>query len=97
MNKERDEQFMGAALNEAKKSIGQTSPNPSVGAVLVIGNRIVAKGYHREVGGDHAEIECIRHFGRLVPAAATHYITLEPCSTLGLTFLCIDSIIMAAV
>ena len=35
---------MRVALNEAKKALGQTSPNPAVGAILVIDNRIVAKG-----------------------------------------------------
>ncbi len=48
MTTERNEQFMRAALNEARKALGQTSPNPAVGAVLVIDNRIVAKGRHRE-------------------------------------------------
>src|SRR5207302_6828390 len=85
MTRERDEKFMHAALNEAKKALGQTSPNPAVGAVLVINNRIVAKGHHLGVGRDHAEIECLRDFGALVPARATLYVTLEPCSTAGRT------------
>ncbi|PYJ73748.1 MAG: riboflavin biosynthesis protein RibD, partial [Verrucomicrobia bacterium] len=46
----RDERFMRAALKEAQKGIGQTSPNPVVGAVLVVDDRIVAKGHHRGAG-----------------------------------------------
>src|SRR5437773_1594451 len=93
MTTERDEQFMRAALKEAKKALGQTSPNPAVGAVLVINNRIAAKGHHREAGRDHAEIECLRDFGAPVPAHASLYVTLEPCSTEGRTAPCTDGII----
>src|SRR5207245_9790710 len=83
---------MRAALKEADKAQGQTSPNPAVGAVLVIHNRIVAKGHHRGAGREHAEIECIRSFDAPVPARATLYVTLEPCSTAGLTAPCGDAI-----
>lgn len=88
---------MRAALKEAKKALGRTSPNPAVGAVLVMNNRIVAKGHHREAGRDHAEIECLRDFGAPVLARATLYVTLEPCSTAGRTAPCTDAIISAGV
>src|SRR2546428_2919045 len=83
MTRERDEQFMRAALDEARKALGQTSPNPAVGAILVIDNRIVARGHHREAGRDHAEVECLRDFGTAVPARSTPYVTLGPGSTAG--------------
>lgn len=88
---------MRAALREARKTLGQTSPNPAVGAVLVIEDRIVANGHHREAGLDHAEIECLRNFGAAVPARATLYVTLEPCSTAGRTAPCTDAILKAGV
>jgi diaminohydroxyphosphoribosylaminopyrimidine deaminase / 5-amino-6-(5-phosphoribosylamino)uracil reductase len=97
MTREQDEQFMHAALNEAKKALGQTSPNPAVGAVLVIDDRIVARGHHREAGRDHAEIECLRDFGVRVPRRATLYVTLEPCSTAGRTAPCTDAIIKTGI
>ena len=97
MTSERDKEFMRAALHEAKKALGRTSPNPAVGAVLVIDNRIVARGRHREAGRDHAEIECLRNFGARVPASATLYVTLEPCSTAGRTAPCTDAIIKAGI
>src|SRR5216110_2587972 len=97
MTTRRDEKFMRAALNEAKKALGQTSPNPAVGAVLVVGNRIVARGHHRGAGRNHAEVECLRNFGARVPARATLYVTLEPCSTAGRTAPCTDAILKAGV
>ncbi len=97
MTTERDEEFMRAALNEAKKALGQTSPNPAVGAVLVVDNRIVAKGHHREAGCEHAEVECLRNFAPPVPARATLYVTLEPCSTEGRTAPCTDAILQAGI
>src|SRR5438876_4692730 len=97
MTRKRDEQFMRAALNEAKKALGQTSPNPAVGAVLVIDDRIVARGYHLAAGCDHAEIECLRDFGARAPGRATLYVTLEPCSTAGRTAPCTDALIKTGI
>src|ERR687887_2597043 len=97
MATQRDEKFMRVALEHAKKALGQTSPNPAVGAVLVIDNRIVARGHHRGAGRDHAEVECLRNFAGPVPAQATLYVTLEPCSTEGRTGPCTDAILQAGV
>jgi diaminohydroxyphosphoribosylaminopyrimidine deaminase / 5-amino-6-(5-phosphoribosylamino)uracil reductase len=95
MTTHRDEEFMRAALAEAKRALGRTSPNPAVGAVLVIDNHIVSRGHHREAGRAHAEIECLRNFGAPIPARATLYVTLEPCSTAGRTAPCTNAIIKA--
>src|SRR5438105_3267750 len=92
-----DERFMRSALSEARKSIGQTSPNPAVGAVLVVGNRIVSRGRHRRAGCPHAEIECLRSCRREIPKNATLYVTLEPCSTTGRTGACTDQIVRSGV
>src|SRR6185437_4461708 len=97
MNRARDEKFMHAALEEAKKALGRTSPNPAVGAVLVVGDRIVSRGHHRGAGREHAEVECLRNFGAPVPTRATLYVTLEPCSTEGRTLPCTDAILQAGV
>ncbi|HEY4272678.1 MAG TPA: bifunctional diaminohydroxyphosphoribosylaminopyrimidine deaminase/5-amino-6-(5-phosphoribosylamino)uracil reductase RibD [Candidatus Udaeobacter sp.] len=97
MTTNRDAKFMWAALKEAKKAVGRTSPNPAVGAVLVIDDQIVAKGHHREAGHSHAEIECLRDFGIPIPPRAILYVTLEPCSTAGRTAPCTGAIIGARV
>ena len=88
---------MRAALKEARKAAGRTSPNPAVGAVLVVQDRIVAKGHHREAGCEHAEINCLRNFGGPVPEEATLYVTLEPCSSAGRTGPCTNEIIKAGI
>lgn len=90
-----DKTFMRAALNEAKKALGRTSPNPAVGAVLVVNDRIVARGHHRGAGRPHAEIECLSAWGKPLPPDATLFVTLEPCSTVGRTGACTDAITAA--
>src|ERR1700750_1320533 len=91
------EKFMRAALLQAKKGLGTTSPNPAVGAVLVWRNRIIARGHHRRAGSDHAEINCLRKLDDPIPAAAVLYVTLEPCSTRGRTAPCANYIIQRGV
>jgi diaminohydroxyphosphoribosylaminopyrimidine deaminase/5-amino-6-(5-phosphoribosylamino)uracil reductase len=92
-----DKYFMRAALREARRSLGRTSPNPAVGAVLVVQNQIVARGHHRRAGLPHAEVDCLRNFGRAIPNSAILYVTLEPCSTVGRTPACTDEIIRSGV
>jgi diaminohydroxyphosphoribosylaminopyrimidine deaminase/5-amino-6-(5-phosphoribosylamino)uracil reductase len=91
------EKIMRAALLEAKKGLGTTSPNPAVGAVLVWRNRIIARGHHRRAGGDHAEVDCLRKLDDPIPAEAVLYVTLEPCSTRGRTAPCANYIIQRGV
>jgi diaminohydroxyphosphoribosylaminopyrimidine deaminase/5-amino-6-(5-phosphoribosylamino)uracil reductase len=91
-----DERFMRAALREARRGLGATSPNPAVGAVIVRGRRIVARGFHRRAGLPHAEIEALRALKNPASArGATIYVTLEPCSTHGRTPPCVAAIIAA--
>src|SRR5437764_1486277 len=88
---------MRAALREARRGLGLTSPNPAVGAVLVNGGKILARGHHRKAGAPHAEIECLRSFKGTIPKAAILYVTLEPCSTSGQTGPCTNAIIEAGI
>ncbi len=84
MSKATDEKFMTAALDLAVQGGRAVSPNPMVGAVLVRGGRIVARGYHRYFGGAHAEVECLsRYRGDL--KGTTMYVTMEPCTHYGKT------------
>jgi len=94
---EKGHEFMWIALREARKGLGQTSPNPAVGAVLVIDGKIVAKGHHRRAGLPHAEIECLSAFKKRIPKRAVLYVTLEPCSTAGKTGACTEAILKAGV
>lgn len=92
----KDEQYMRMALALARKGIGTTSPNPMVGAVLVKGDTIVGKGYHKRAGSAHAEINAIEDAGSNA-AGSTMYINLEPCVHYGKTPPCADQVIAAEI
>ena len=51
---------MRRALALARRALGNTSPNPLVGAVVVRNGRILGEGYHHRAGQPHAEIEALR-------------------------------------
>lgn len=90
---------MREALTLAEKARGDTSPNPMVGALLVLKGKIIGRGYHRRAGGPHAEIEALidaRNQGKN-PNGATLYVTLEPCSTHGRTPPCTEAILDAGI
>lgn len=89
--------FMRLALEEARKGIGKTAPNPAVGAVLVKAGSVIGKGWHRAAGKPHAEIEALRSVPVAAARGATLYVTLEPCSTHGRTPPCTEAIIAAGV
>jgi diaminohydroxyphosphoribosylaminopyrimidine deaminase / 5-amino-6-(5-phosphoribosylamino)uracil reductase len=98
MPDEADTRWMRLALCEGRKGLGQTSPNPAVGAVIVGSGSPLAKGWHQRAGGPHAEVEalsCLPDPG--LAAGATLYVTLEPCSTAGRTPPCTDAIIAARI
>jgi diaminohydroxyphosphoribosylaminopyrimidine deaminase/5-amino-6-(5-phosphoribosylamino)uracil reductase len=92
---EIDQKYMMRAIELARLGEGMTRPNPPVGAVLVLDDHIVAEGWHRKAGENHAERDCL---SQLSPKAAslkeaTLYVTLEPCSTQGRTPPCTDLIL----
>lgn len=88
--------YMRIAQAEAEKGRGTTSPNPMVGAVIVKAGRIIAKGWHHQCGGDHAEVDALKKAGDKA-RGATMYVTLEPCSHFGRTGPCTQAIINAGI
>lgn len=92
-----DTYFMTRALNLARKAWGCTHPNPMVGAVIVHSGVIIAEGWHRRAGSAHAEVEALKEVKGKLPEAATLYLTLEPCSTVGRTGACTDAIIASGI
>ncbi|MGA7463186.1 MAG: bifunctional diaminohydroxyphosphoribosylaminopyrimidine deaminase/5-amino-6-(5-phosphoribosylamino)uracil reductase RibD [Candidatus Korobacteraceae bacterium] len=92
-----DEQFMQQAMELARQGVGQASPNPCVGAILVAPNgEIVGRGSHTYAGKKHAEILAIEQAGKRA-RGATLYLSLEPCSHVGRTGPCADAVIAAGI
>jgi len=92
----RDQDYMNLAINVAKSGVGQTTPNPVVGAVIVNDGRVVGIGAHLKAGEPHAEVHAIRMAGEKAQNA-TAYVTLEPCSHHGKTPPCADLLITSKV
>ncbi len=89
-----DVYFMEQAISLAEKGEGFTSPNPTVGAVIVKEGRIVGRGWHEAAGKPHAEAVAIDAAGPLAKKADL-YVTLEPCNHTGRTPPCTEKIIRA--
>jgi diaminohydroxyphosphoribosylaminopyrimidine deaminase/5-amino-6-(5-phosphoribosylamino)uracil reductase len=87
---------MRAALALARRGLGNTWPNPSVGCVLVKHGRVVGRGWTQPGGRPHAETEALRRAGSKA-RGATAYVTLEPCSHHGRTPPCCDALTAAGV
>jgi diaminohydroxyphosphoribosylaminopyrimidine deaminase/5-amino-6-(5-phosphoribosylamino)uracil reductase len=87
---------MRAALSLARRGLGQTAPNPSVGCVLVQGGRVVGRGRTAAGGRPHAEVEALAMAGSAA-RGATAYVTLEPCAFTGKTGPCTAALIEAGI
>jgi cytosine deaminase len=78
------DEFLTAAIEEAKK--GMASGGVPIGSVLVVNEKIIARGYNRQSQMNsiirHAEIDCIDRAGDLSLvelSQSTIYTTLSPC------------------
>ena len=87
---------MRRALALAEKALGTTSPNPSVGAVIVRDGIVVGEGFTQPPGQAHAEVVALQQAGR-GSRDASLYVTLEPCCTYGRTPPCTQAIIAAGI
>src|SRR5579884_3131050 len=88
--------FMDEAVALARAGVGRTSPNPTVGAVVVRDGEISGRGTHTFAGVKHAEILALEQAGERARGADL-YLTLEPCSHQGRTGPCADAVIAAGV
>lgn len=91
-----DERFMALALALGRRGLGNTWPNPAVGAVIVKDGIIVGRGWTQSGGRPHAEVEALRH-AKKAAQGATLYVTLEPCSHQGKSPPCADAIVKAGI
>jgi diaminohydroxyphosphoribosylaminopyrimidine deaminase / 5-amino-6-(5-phosphoribosylamino)uracil reductase len=89
-------EYMRQALGLAERGRGLTSPNPTVGAVIVKDGEIVGRGFHTWAGVHHAEVNAIAD-ARDRARGATLYLTLEPCSHHGRTPPCVQAVLEAGI
>lgn len=87
---------MRAALALARRGLGTTWPNPSVGCVVVRDGRVVGRGTTAPGGRPHAEPIALAMAGELA-RGGTAYVTLEPCCHWGRSPPCTDALIAAGV
>lgn len=88
--------YMEQALKLARLALGEVSPNPAVGALIVCGEDIVGEGFTQPPGEDHAEIVALKQAGEK-SRGSTMYVTLEPCCHFGRTPPCTKAIIAAGI
>jgi diaminohydroxyphosphoribosylaminopyrimidine deaminase/5-amino-6-(5-phosphoribosylamino)uracil reductase len=89
-----DEKFMMRAIEIARLGMGNVSPNPMVGCVIVYHGVIIGEGYHCEYGKSHAEVNAINSIKtKELLKESSLYVTLEPCSHYGKTPPCADLIL----
>jgi diaminohydroxyphosphoribosylaminopyrimidine deaminase/5-amino-6-(5-phosphoribosylamino)uracil reductase len=87
---------MRAALALARRGLGTTWPNPSVGCVIVRDGRVAGRATTSPGGRPHAETRALEMAGQLAHGA-TAYVTLEPCNHHGQTPPCTEALIAAGV
>ena len=88
--------YMERAISLAKLALGQVSPNPAVGAVIVKDDDIIGQGYTQPPGSSHAEIMALKEAG-MRASGGVMYVTLEPCCHFGRTPPCTKAIIAAGI
>ena len=88
--------YMEQALSLAKLALGQASPNPAVGAVVVNKDKVVGQGYTQPAGSHHAEIMALDKAGEQARGGVL-YVTLEPCCHFGRTPPCTKAITAAGI
>jgi diaminohydroxyphosphoribosylaminopyrimidine deaminase/5-amino-6-(5-phosphoribosylamino)uracil reductase len=97
LHSETDRRHLARAIEIAEQGRGHVSPNPLVGAVLADGETSLAEGFHRELGGPHAEVVAIDAAGPSDLRRATLYVSLEPCAHHGRTPPCTEAILAAGI
>ncbi|MEA2256424.1 MAG: diaminohydroxyphosphoribosylaminopyrimidine deaminase [Solirubrobacteraceae bacterium] len=94
---ETDHAHLSRAIELADRGVGRVSPNPAVGAVIVVDDRVIGEGWHQEYGGPHAEVDAIAACGDADLHGATLYVSLEPCCHTGKQPPCTEAILEAGI
>lgn len=89
---------MRRCIQLAKNGLGTTYPNPLVGSVIVVNDKIIGEGWHYKTGSPHAEVNAIDSvLKKDLLKKATIYVSLEPCSHFGKTPPCADLIVASGI
>ena len=90
-----DKGHMAQALQLARRGLGLTWPNPSVGSLVVApSGEIVGRGTTAPGGRPHAEAIALDRAGDKA-RGSTIYVTVEPCAHEGRGMACADVIVKA--
>ena len=84
---------MREALAEGRKARAHCQPNPPVGCVIVVNDKIVSRGHTQPPGEAHAEAAALASFGDIDSTKASVFVTLEPCSFHGRTPSCAKALV----
>jgi len=89
---------MRVALRHARAALGQTWPNPAVGAVVTneASGVILGVGGTASGGRPHAEVMALRMAGASA-RGATMFVTMEPCCHYGKSPPCVEAILAAGI
>ncbi len=86
-----DEFYMRRCIELALLGAGNVAPNPLVGAVIVLDNKIIGEGYHQKYGEAHAEVNAVNSVKiKDLLKKSSIYVSLEPCAHFGKTPPCVD-------
>jgi diaminohydroxyphosphoribosylaminopyrimidine deaminase/5-amino-6-(5-phosphoribosylamino)uracil reductase len=88
---------MERAIDLARKGTFTSSPNPSVGCVIVEDNKILSESFHLKAGSDHAEIIALKKIKKKINKNMVMFVTLEPCCHRGKTGPCTKAIIESGI
>jgi diaminohydroxyphosphoribosylaminopyrimidine deaminase / 5-amino-6-(5-phosphoribosylamino)uracil reductase len=87
---------MREALALAQDRLGLTTPNPSVGCLIVRRDKVVGRGVTGDGGRPHGETVALADAGALA-RGATAYVSFEPCAHYGQTPPCANALVEAGV
>jgi diaminohydroxyphosphoribosylaminopyrimidine deaminase/5-amino-6-(5-phosphoribosylamino)uracil reductase len=98
---DQDRHWMQRALELARRGIAVSSPNPTVGCVILDrAGQVAGEGWHEYDLLDHAEVVALKvaqqHAGERLKGG-TAYVTLEPCNHTGRTPPCTEALIAAGI
>lgn len=90
------EKYMLRALDISKNALPNCVPNPPVGCVLVKDESIISEGFTQTIGGNHAEVQALNAYSSSMDGVIA-FVTLEPCSFVGRTPACANTLAQSGI